>query len=306
VIVATIDSGADYSHPALRRVLTGGYDFVADRPYQFASAAALNESSTSFLDESSTAFLDDWSTAFLDDWSTAFLDQSAATFLDAANAGRTHGTMVAGIIAAMAPEAMIMPLRVFDEKGEADVFTIAKAVSYAVHNGASVINMSFGLHEHSFTLAEAIEYALEKGVIVVASAGNNATATPQYPAAYPGVIAVASTDMLDRKAEFSNYGPHVAVSAPGVNIISSYSADYYSIASGTSFSAPMVAGEAALLLSLGLKPGEVIPSSVKNIDRLNPPYSHQLGAGRIDVQRALSADDEAELPKIRTRMRHGL
>jgi subtilisin family serine protease len=298
VVIATIDSGVDYSHPALRSVLTSGYDFVAGRPYRFAAPAAgsLDESTTSFLDQSSTSFLDEWSAAFLDESSASFLDQSSATFLDATNPAHGHGTMVAGIIAGMAPESMIMPLRVFDDQGQADVFTIAKAIDYAVRNGASVINMSFGLHEPSPTLEEAIEWALEAGVVLIASAGNNDTAAPQYPAAYPGVIAVAATDLSDRKAPFSNYGPQVAVSAPGVNIISSYFAEYYSIASGTSFSAPIVAGEAALILSMGLDPREIIPATVRGIDTLNPQYSLQLGTGRIDFSR-MPREEESHRPR---------
>jgi subtilisin family serine protease len=298
IVVASIDSAVDYSHPALRGRLTIGYDFVASRPYNVPATGSLNQSSSSFLDQASSSFLDQSSSAFLDEASAAFLDYSTASFLDTVSPANGHGTMVAGIIAGMAPESMIMPLRAFDDNGEADVFTIAKAIDFAVHNGASVINMSFGLHEDSYTLREAIEEALEAGVVIVASAGNNNTSVPQYPAAYPGVISVAATDLFDRKAPFSNYGPQVAVSAPGVNIISSYGAGYYSIASGTSFSAPMVAAETALVLSMGILPKNAVLSTVRKIDALNPQYNRQLGTGRIDIDRAL-------VPQSLFRWEHG-
>src|SRR4029453_15451947 len=80
--------------------------------------------------------------------------------------------------------------------------------------------------------------------------GNNNTSSPQYPAAYAGVLSVAATDELDVKSSFSNYGSYVYVDAPGSHIISAVPGYGYSIANGTSFSAPMVAGMGALLRSL--------------------------------------------------------
>jgi len=119
---------------------------------------------------------------------------------------------------------------------------------------------------------------------------NNNTAVPQFPAAYDGVITVAATDLLDHKAPFSNYGESIAISAPGVNIISSYWGGYYSIASGTSFAAPMVAAEAALVMSLGINPDDVIRHSAISIDKHNPAYNSELGAGRIDLLRAVTVN----------------
>src|SRR6185503_3931377 len=104
------------------------------------------------------------------------------------------GTLCAGVIAAIAPDAMIMPLRAFDDRGSAYLFLLAKAVRYAADHGAQVINMSFGTLENSKALKNSIDYAKGKGVIMVASAGNNDTSAPQYPAAYSGVLATAATD----------------------------------------------------------------------------------------------------------------
>jgi len=294
VIVADINSQVDYGHPALVGHLTSGYDFVGDTS---SSAASLNQSSAGFLDDQSSAgFLDDQSSAgFLDDQSSAgFLDslgigflndQSSAGFLDGSNPAYSHGTLCAGVIAAVAPDAMIMPLRAFDNNGTADTFTLAKAVRYAAQHGAQVLNMSFGTLTDVKVLREAVQFAQQSNVILVASAGNNGTSSPQYPASYSGVLGSAATDLLDVKAWFSNYGSNnVFIDAPGVNVISTYPGGQYSVVSGTSFSAPAVAATAALVRSIRTTGvSSAISGAAVNIDGRNPGYSHQLGYGRINV-----------------------
>ena len=285
VVIADLNARVDVGHPALIGHLTGGYDFVSERE---ASGASLDQSSASFLDQSSAAFLDQSSAAFLDQSSAAFLDQSTASFLDAANPAHGHGTFCAALLAVVAPESMIMPLQVFDDAGNADVFSIVKAIHYAVRNGADVINMSFGLTSPSPAVKEAIAFAAERGVTVVASAGNNDSKAPQYPAAYKDVLGAAATDLQDKKASFSNYGEAIFVTAPGVNIVSAYPGGYYALASGTSFSAALVSGEAALLRSAGWNgTSRAIAKGAVNIDSKNPKYSGQLGSGRIDIMRSL-------------------
>src|SRR5262249_37158596 len=138
------------------------------------------------------------------------------------------------------------------------------------------------------TLKNAIKDAVKSGVIVVASAGNDNTSVPQYPAAYPDVVSVAATDLNDVKAPFSNYGATISVSAPGTHIISAYPGGYYAELSGTSFSAPLVAGEAALLRSVKANSSTAaIEAGVDNIDAANPKYVGQLGTGRINLLKAL-------------------
>ncbi len=297
IVVADINSAVDYGHPALIGHLTAGYDFVAGSKVDKtdsesflnqSSASFLDQSSASFLDQSSASFLDQSSASFLDQSSASFLDQSSASFLDMANPAHGHGTLVAGIIAAVAPDAMIMPLRVFDDEGDGDIAKITKAIRYAVKNGANVINMSFGLDESSKAIKEAIDKARDAGVIVIASAGNKNSAVPQYPAAYSGVISVAATTNQDKKGSFSNYGTTIDVDAPGANIVSAYPGGYYAVASGTSFAAPIVAGETALLLSYRNTATQAITQGVVKIDALNPGYWNQLGSGRIDLQKALA------------------
>jgi subtilisin family serine protease len=287
ILIADINSRVDLGHPALRGHMAAGYDFVASRP---ADVVGLND------DQSTAGFLDDdQSTAgFLDD------DQSTAGFLDGngiqllagtnlLNSGAAdHGTFCAGILAVVAPDASIMPLRAFDDNGNTDLFTLAKAIRYARRNGAQVLNMSFGTLTDAKVVREAIEYAKAGNVLLVASAGNNNTSAPQFPAAYPGVLAVAATDELDVKSSFSNYGSYVYVDAPGSHIISAVPGAQYSIANGTSFSAPMVAGMGALVRSLTYTDtaGKIAKSTVV-IDKNNPKYTGQLGYGRIDVLKAV-------------------
>jgi subtilisin family serine protease len=293
----------DYAHPALIGHLTGGYDFVSG---QASEGNSLNDSSSSFLDQSSSGFLDQSTASFLDqstasfldqstasflDQSTAsFLDQSTASFLDSSNPASGHGTFCAALIAAVAPESMIMPLRVFDDWGYADTFSIVRATYYAVRNGAQVINMSFGMTAASPAVEQAIAFATASGVTVVASAGNDNSAAPQYPAAYTDVISAAATDLVDKKAGFSNYGSSIYVTAPGVNIISAYPGGRYAMASGTSFSTALVSGEAALLRSVrwtGTR--TAVAKGAINIDSKNPNYAGQLGFGRIDIVRSLES-----------------
>jgi subtilisin family serine protease len=148
--------------------------------------------------------------------------------------------------------------------------------------------MSFGTLQNSKALKNSIDYAKSRGVTLVASAGNNNTSTPQYPAAYSGVLATAATDNLDGKASFSNYGSYIVVDAPGVNLFLPYPNSYYAMVSGTSFSAPEVAATAALVRSLrttGISSS--ISSGAVNIDSKNPAYQGKLGYGRIDVLKAV-------------------
>ena len=292
IVIADINAMVDVRHPALVGHLTAGAEFLQGT---CVSRSSLNQSAGGFLDQSAGGFLDQSAGGFLDQYMT-FLNESTASFLDPVTASSLdrmspahgHGTMVAGILAVMAPDAMIMPLRAFDDKGCGTTYNIAKAVKYAVSHGAQVINMSFGISGQTQTLKKTIEEAVNAGVTVVASAGNGNTSAPQYPAGYPGVLGVAATNLKDVKASFSNYGSTIFVSAPGSNIISAYPGGYYAELSGTSFSAPMVAAEAALLQSLktsGWK--NSIAAGVDNIDAVNPAYTGQLGTGRINLLKAL-------------------
>nr|WP_051820638.1 type VII secretion-associated serine protease mycosin [Streptomyces flavochromogenes] len=174
-----------------------------------------------------------------------------------------HGTKVAGIIAArpregtgfvgLAPEATIIPIRQNDEKNSGQSDTMAEAIKWAVAKGAHVINISQDTTQAlkpDSPMGRAVAEAIKRDVVVVASAGNDGmdgTLKKTYPAAFPGVLAVASSDRNNERAAFSQAGPMVGVAAPGVDIVSTVPGGGQCVDNGTSFSAPYVAGVAALL-----------------------------------------------------------
>ena len=209
------------------------------------------------------------------------------------NAAVGHGTGVAGIIAAVAPDARIMPIKVLGSDGWGTEFGLVEGIRYAVDHGAQVINLSLGMTSYSRAVADALDYAAEHDVTVVAAAGNTGTTTLTYPASDPNVLAVAATDANDDKATFSAYGPSIGLSAPGVDILSTYYNGGYALWSGTSVAAPFVSGEAALVRAAfpdddASAVVEQMQESAVPIDALNPAYAGDLGAGRIDLLAAVS------------------
>ena len=221
-----------------------------------------------------------------------------------------HGTHVAGTAAAVdnttgvigvAPKCRIMPLRVNLTSGmnqnRADAINYVATQASANPNRRYVINCSWKMSGDHAGVHNAIINAVNKNVIVVFAAGNanqNIDVTPQYPAVYPEVISVAATDQKDVRASFSNYGTKVDVSAPGVNIYSTYPNDTYTYMNGTSMASPHVAGLAALILSRNptlsnIQVRQIIENNCDNIDAKNPGYVGKLGKGRINAYRALLA-----------------
>ncbi len=164
--------------------------------------------------------------------------------------GEAHGTHVAALAVGegvgVAPGAVLRPVRVFSPDYVGD-FRVARALVWAVDQGAQVINLSFGGSAYSHLLHEAVNYALERLRVVVAAAGNQGSVARFYPAALPGVIAVGAADGQGNPAWFSNRGPWVGVWAPGVRIYSALPGGGYGLLSGTSMAAPIVSGIAALV-----------------------------------------------------------
>jgi subtilisin family serine protease len=204
-----------------------------------------------------------------------------------------HGTMIAGIIARLAPQAKIMPIRVLNGDGSGSLLNLVKGVRYATNHGANVISMSFGVSIKSSALDEALGEAQSAGITLVASAGNdNRSDMVVSPTVTRGTIPVAAVDANNKKSSFSNYGSFVKVSAPGANIRSTYYNGGYASWSGTSFAAPFVAAEAALILSVKptLSSGSVesiIRNTARDIDSVNPAYKGKLGKGVIDIASAV-------------------
>ena len=261
ITVAVIDTGVDTSHPALQSALVSGFNFISNvaDPSELVDlspdmAAALAQSSTSILDGPPSEF--------------------------------GHGTMTAGLIHLVAPGTHIMSLKAFAGDGSSDLFNIVRAIYYAADNGANVISMSFEIAQSSPALQNAIQYALSKNVVVVAASGNDGEQILVFPSAYNSVIGVGSTSNSDAKSTFTNFGTNsVFVAAPGEGVITTYPGGNYAAGWGTSFSTPIVAGEAALVLQARptYKPGDVA-------NAVSRAFSvQQMGHGRADLCLALSS-----------------
>lgn len=217
--------------------------------------------------------------------------------------GWGHGTHVAGILAKVAPQSQILPVRVLDTNGRGNTFTLAYAIEWSVKQGADVINLSLGTESDSRVLRDTIQQAIDQGVLVVAAAGNLNSNEPQFPASYPDVISVTAVDSTNHKADFANYGLHwVDLAAPGVGITSTIvgpQGSGYASWSGTSMSAPFVSGAVALLRQTepDVPPAQIAAqfySHSENLDRLNPLYQGQLG-GLLNVGATLA---DAPTPSI--------
>ncbi|MBO8126353.1 MAG: S8 family peptidase [Firmicutes bacterium] len=178
-----------------------------------------------------------------------------------ANDDNGHGTHVAGIIAAsdndfgvvgVSPEVVLYPVKVLDSNGSGSLSDVVAGIQWCIEQGVDIINMSLGASDSSETFAEAVRIAASKGIIIVAAAGNSGpdNTSIDYPAKYPETIAVAASDQNDRIADFSSRGPEVDISAPGVDINSTYLGSKYTILSGTSMATPHVTGTIALLKAL--------------------------------------------------------
>ncbi len=257
VRIAVIDSGIDVSHPDLKDKIVGTYD--------------------------------------ADDGSTNITDAIG------------HGTFVAGVAAAATDNGVgiagagydtsLLGVKIAGPDGELSIDDEIAGINWAVKNHADIINLSLGGTDYSATEQAAVENAISKGVLVVAAAGNDGDTVKQYPAAYPGVIAVGATDPgKHQRARFSSYGSWVTLAAPGVGIRSTSpvkGSQYfpttagYTEADGTSFSAPLVAGAAGLLKAEdpGLTVAQLRHALVASATGL---AGQGLGSGQVDFARALT------------------
>ncbi|MGW4849614.1 S8 family serine peptidase [Streptomyces sp. NPDC004288] len=261
-VIAVVDTGVDLGHPDLKGRLVAGHDFVDgdDRP-------------------------------------------------DDANG---HGTHVAGIAAAHtdngvggaggAPGTLIMPVRVLGPDGTGSDADISKGIVWAADHGAHVVNLSLGESGlmarllKGGVLNQAITYAHSKGAVVVAAAGNDATALQPYEVDTP-VLVVNAAGRDGKPASFSDFGARDAVSAPGVDILSTLptyrtresltNVSGYGKLSGTSMASPYVSAVAALLHHQGLAP-EAIAQTIRDTAS-NPGKLLKLGLGNVDAAAAVRA-----------------
>lgn len=252
VLMAVIDSGVDSTHPDLAGRLVPGWNFV-------------NNSS----------------------------DVSDVL---------GHGTAVAGVMAAASNNLLgvagvtwqnpIMPLVVVNSSNVAYYSNIANAIYYAVDHGARILNISIGGTAPSSVLQNAADYAWSKGAVIFASAMNNSSSTPNYPAACTNVVAVSATDSNDNLAGFSNYGSWIVLSAPGVSILTTSRGGGSGYWSGTSFASPTAAAVGALVLSAKptLTSTALVSTLKQNSDDLGAAgFDASFGWGRINAYRAVAA-----------------
>jgi subtilisin family serine protease len=282
--VAIIDTGIDVNHPALTGAIVPGFDFIRNRVGITSDLDSVSQSTAVILEAEGVGALQ---AARVNQSTAVILEQSTAVILEGEGlpAAFGHGTMVAGLVRLVAPTAQIMPLTAFTADGGGDVFDVVRAIYYAVDHGANVINMSFSLQNWSAELVRAVNYANEHDVICVASAGNGGEETLVFPSAFRHVIGVGSTNNLDRRSTFSNYGNGlVRLSAPGEGLITSFPGGRYAAVSGTSFSAALVSGAAALLEQLA--PG-IEPNNAEEALSRAKRIGQDMGEGRIDLYSAM-------------------
>ncbi len=316
VIVAVIDTGADIWHNDLRDNVWQNFFEIPDNG----------------LDDDNNGYVDDargWN--FIED------NNDVRTSVFETNGDPKaihHGTLIAGLIGAVGDNqrsgvginwrVQIMPLRAVNSQGEGSVKDVAEAIAYAVNNGASVIALSLISDKNNGYLKDALRWAYDKGVVIVAAAGNEKVAGlgdldthPLYPICFDAaddenwIIGVSAVNLSDRLSYFANFGKCVDILSPGEDIFSSeryapmfnFKREFGGPWKGTSFSAPIVAGAAALIKSARPDWGarEIIDNllnNADNIDEKNPIFAGRLGRGRLNIGRAIKAAGQAPLPAL--------
>lgn len=211
-----------------------------------------------------------------------------------------HGTAVASMIIGngsltpgVAPGAGILSVRIANDNGQSDSFLLAQGIIAAVDAGAQLINISMGSFGDSVLVRNAIAYAGTNGVMIIAAAGNNGMEQVLYPAANSGVIAVGAVDAQGRHLDFSNSGESVALAAPGYGLNAAWPGDMAARVTGTSFSAPIVTGSIAALMTEGggLTPAQAYALMTRYLNDGGEAGSDpQLGLGMPDLGRALAGN----------------
>lgn len=249
VIVAILDTGATFSHPALAGRYLPGWNAIAPGLPPAEAPDGLT------------------------------------------NAAMGHGTLVAGIVSRIAPDARLLPIRVLNADGVGTMFQVAQGVRYALSSGAKVLNLSLSCTGLTSVMRDALDAAELAGVTVVGAAGNDNTDITVYPAAGRSGLGVSAVEADRRKSPYANFGSWVRLVAPGSGIASTHWTGGYALASGTSFAAPMVSGAAAVLWSMrsdatARMVKESLMGTARSVDAVNPLYKGKLGKGLFDLTAA--------------------
>lgn len=226
-----------------------------------------------------------------------------------------HGTHVAGTIAqttnngvgvaGLAHGATIMPIKVLDRLGRGHTADIADAIRFAADEGAHVINMSLGGGMRSLVMQSAVAYAKRKGVVIVCAAGNTSRGVVEFPAAYPGTVAVSAVGPTGTLAPYSSWGKAITLAAPGgdkrdgdaggilQNTITPADVgakSTYLAFQGTSMAAPHVAAAAALIISSGVTNPDAVHAILSASAKDSGPegWDERYGAGILDAAKAVT------------------
>lgn len=272
IVIGIVDTGSDLTHEDLSSSIIGGIDLIG------ASAASPRQDDNPGV------------TRPLNDHGVHVSGLAAA--LSNNNKG----------IASISSNAKLLIVKVAADDNAEDIYYGYDGIKYAVDNGANIVNCSWGSQERSLYGEDVVNYAISKGSLIVAAAGNHNVSTPDYPAGYKGVMAVANVGASDRKAGTSNFGGFVSISAPGEGIFSTRFPNTYGYLSGTSMATPIVSSAAALVKSyrtdLSMQQiGELLRVTADDIDDQNEAYAQRLGKGRLNVFRALT---ENTSPAVRS------
>lgn len=283
VVVAIVDDAMQMNHPDLSNNI-----WINPR-----------EIPGNGIDDDQNGYVDD-----INGWDAGDNDNNPSPL----NNQYTHGTHVGGITGATTDNGIGVASIGFNlslmvvkatRTGQSSVTQIPRGyegITYAANAGADIINCSWGGSNFSATGQSVVSFANSKGCILVAAMGNNGNDMVYYPASFPGVVSVASTNIDDTKSNFSNYASYTKISAPGANIRSTVTGSGYNSFSGTSMASPLVAGLLGLMKShmLGITNTELLNcmySTAVNIDNLNSGFVGKLGAGRINAAAALQCVD---------------
>jgi subtilisin family serine protease len=277
-VIGIVDTGVYWTHP----------DLAAN--IWINAAEDINHNG--IFDDPDNNGVDDDTNGYIDDvvgWDLGVGDNNPAEMQP------THGTPVAGAASEVADNNLLgagigFSARIMCVKGannQNQLTAVYQGLIYAAENGAHILNCSWGsmtYHQNEQLIMNSIH---EVGILIVAAAGGGGDTIRSYPAGYENVMAVTATDQFDHLMPFAGHGIWIDVCAPGDNIWSTWAENSFINLSGTSFSAPMVCGLAALIKSWnpGFSAFEIeslIEDGADTIDHLNPNYRGMLGAGRIN------------------------
>jgi serine protease len=281
-IVGIVDTGVYWSHPDLvaNMWVNPGEDLDGDGRWTSADNNGADDDGNGYIDD-------------VIGWDFGRGDNNPQE--DAA----IHGTHVAGCASEVTDNNLNgagvgFHVRLMAAKGARrdTLNAVYQAMTYAVENGAMIINCSWGSASFSQTYQNLINGFWNSGAVIVAAAGNDGVSTRFYPAAYTHVVSVAATTSTDHRASFSNYGTWIDISAPGQGIYSTWSTNSMTTLDGTSMASPITSGVAGLIRAAhpSWSNDDVVNtliSSADNIDNLNPGYAGQLGSGRVNAYNAL-------------------